>query len=71
MERICMALPKCDGHAIVFVPYYTMEKDAEFILYSYNNHDYEFEDLDEGMTAIDLLLDNLDNDAAAHCLDVG
>ena len=48
-----------------------MEKDAEFILYSYNNHDYEFEDLDEGMTAIDLLLDNLDNDAAAHCLDVG
>ena len=48
-----------------------MEKDAEFILDSYHNHDYEFEDLDEGMTAMDLLLDNLDNDAVAHCLDVG
>ena len=56
---------------IVFGLHYTMEKDAEFILDSYHNHDYEFEDLDEGMTAMDLLLDNLDNDAVAHCLDVG
>ena len=27
-----MALPKWDGHVIIFGPHYTTDKDAEFIL---------------------------------------
>lgn len=41
------------------------------IAFHYHNHDYEFDDLGGGTTAMDMLLDGLDNDAVDLCLDVG
>ena len=60
-----MALPKLGGHLIVFGRRYNG------IAFHYHNHDYEFDDLGGGTTAMDLLLDGLDNDAVDLCLDVG
>ena len=41
------------------------------VAFHYHNHDYEFDDLDWGTTAMDLLLGELDFAAVDLCVDVG